>query len=475
MKEYTKVLTFIYKGEIYQYYIDSKGKKFFTTVDINENESYITIEKYLEILRIFSRKNEIMNTYLDDSECIETISNNNIKSNQKKKRIIPKVIIGGTAVILTSFILSCINSTYRARQEFKEEYLSIEDITNSSSVSVEPADTMEKDEELKIDTYIDNRDFSKRLYIYDMDYINTAINFEKKDLNDFIEVINNNSKIPSKFKTILVDYCTRVFEKYPDIELRPFYQNLIGLEIEECTEEELLKVTFDLNSVGCYVKSENKIYVLDGKEYEEGTWDYQVMFHELSHCLRDSKYVDKDGNEVEINFTGLNYWDIPNAEAINSLFAVSLFDYEERDISYQFQSNAHKIMIECMDNYKLSDYVNHSLSYYIKKLDEFNNDDNYAVTIFSLMNAQYEDYHNDNISAPQSEYYPIYDYISKMYLNTHTNENTTYTEARAVMDSLVEQLTFDVPQEYNIDTNHFYDYLDQYCGNHNITKTQNLK
>lgn len=476
MKEYTKILTFVYKGEIYRYYIDNKGKKFFTTIDINEKESYITIEKYLELLKIFSKKRGVKNINRNDSEDIEIISDDNMQNTKKnKKRIIPKVIIGGVTVMLTSFLLSCIISTFQAGQEFKEDYLAIEDVTNSSSISVDPTDPASQDEELEVDTYIDNRDFSKRLYIYDMDYVDMAIDFEEKDLNDFIDVINNNSEIPEKFKPIFIDYCTRVFEKYPDIELRPFYQNLMGLEVEECTEEELLKVTFDVNSVGCYVQSENKIYVLENKDYSEGTWDYQVIFHELSHCLRDSKYVDKDGNEVDISFTGLNYWDIPNAEAINSLFAVSLFDYEEKDIAYQFQSNAHKIMIDCMDNYTLSDYVNHSLTYYIKQLDEYNNDDNYAVTILSLMNAQYEDYHNDNISAPQSEYYPIYDYISKMYLTKHTDENTTYEEARETMDDLVEQLTYDVPEEYNIDTNHFYDYLDQYCESNNIAITQNTK
>ena len=71
------------------------------------------------------------------------------------------------------------------------------------------------------------------------------------------------------------------------------------------------------------MKSENKIYVLKDKEYEEGTWDYQVIFHELSHCLRDSHYTDEDGNKVYIQFAGLNYYDVPNAEAINSLFAAA--------------------------------------------------------------------------------------------------------------------------------------------------------
>ena len=104
-----------------------------------------------------------------------------------------------------------------------------------------------------------------RLYIYDMDYIEKAISFEKKSLQDFEEVIRQNPKIPDKFKPLMEEYCKCVFEKYPDVELRPFYQNLQSLEVVECTEDELLKVSWDVYSCGCYVKSENKIYVLKDK------------------------------------------------------------------------------------------------------------------------------------------------------------------------------------------------------------------
>ena len=230
----------------------------------------------------------------------------------------------------------------------------------------------------------------------------------------------------------------------------------------ECTEDELLKVSWDVYSCGCYVKSENKIYVLKDKEYEEGTWDYQVIFHELSHCLRDSHYTDEDGNKVYIQFAGLNYYDVPNAEAINSLFAVSLFDYEENDIAYQMQSNAHKIMIECMDNYSLDDYVNHSLGYYAKQLDEYNQDDNYATTILTLMDEQYYDYYDEKTSENPEKYYPIYDYISNMYLGKHLNAGMSLEEARGIMDEMLEKLLFDVPEEYHIDRDHFYEYLKKY-------------
>ena len=84
MKEYTKILTFVYKGEIYRYYIDNKGKKFFTTIDINEKESYITIEKYLELLKIFSKKRGVKNINRNDSEDIEIISDDSMDKSLKK-------------------------------------------------------------------------------------------------------------------------------------------------------------------------------------------------------------------------------------------------------------------------------------------------------------------------------------------------------------------------------------------------------
>lgn len=180
-----------------------------------------------------------------------------------------------------------------------------------------------------------------------MDYVDLALDFKLKKLADFIDVINENSKIARKFKPILTEYCTRVFDKYPDIELRPFYRNLKDLEVIECTDQELLKVTWDTNSCGCYVRDEDKIYVLKDKEYEEGT----------------------------------------------------------------------------------------------------------------------RDYHDDSRENPQSVYYPIYDYISKMYLDEYVTADMSYDEAKEVMDQMLDRLLFDVPEEYHIDRDHFYTYLDDYYEN----------
>ena len=39
----------------------------------------------------------------------------------------------------------------------------------------------------------------------------------------------------------------------------------------------------------------------------------------------------------------------------------------------------------------------------------------------------------------------------------------SYEEALKVKDELVNRITYDVPAEYNIDTNHFQVFFDNYC------------
>ena len=162
-------------------------------------------------------------------------------------------------------------------------------------------------------------------------------------------------------------------------------------------------------------------------------------------------------------------------EALNSVFAVSLFDYEERDIAYQLQSNYCTIMLDCLDNYSLSDYINHSLSYYASKLDEHNGHNIYDKCILTLIDTQYKDYHSDLIEIEQEEYYPIYDYIADMYYRKYIDEDMSYNEAKSVADDLIERITYDVPLEYNIDTNRFYDYLNEYCNSIGIEVKNNTR
>ncbi len=230
--------------------------------------------------------------------------------------------------------------------------------------------------------------------------------------------------------------------------------------------------SLSFDSCACYFRNENKIYVVNDYVYEKGTWDYQIIYHELSHAFRDGWFT-VNGNELRVQGEGTSFSLTIANEALNSIFAISLFDYEERDIAYQLQSNYLTIMLECMNNYKIDDYVEHSLSYFAKKLDEQNGDNNYAKIILNLIDTQYKDFHSDKIQIAQEEYYPIYDYVSDMYYKKYITPEMTYSEAKKVADTLVERVLFDVPEEYNIDTFRFYENLNDYCESIEIKISNN--
>ena len=454
--ELHRILTFYYKNERYNLYVGKNNFKYFTKLDISNNEHIITLDEYIELYNTFNTIPDL------------------IVGNDNKKKIIPKIIVGGVATVLTPPLIF---SAIVLMNLHEEAHATWEHINNVTPIvaTINEEDTLLNDkEEFKLDTYLDS-DRCNYTYVYDMDYIDKVIDFEPKTKEEFKQVIENNPNIASSFKPILYTYIDRIFEKYPNVELRPFYQNLETLKVVECEDDELIHHTHYYNSYGCYVRSENTIYVLKDHEYVEGTWDFQVIFHELSHCLRTSDYRDNNNRHIKIQVEGLNYWDTITAESLNSLFTVDLFNYEERDVAYQLQSNYHGIMIECMDNYELDDYVNHSLSYYAQQLDEYNGDDNYATTILSLIEAQYNDYHSYRTHAEQSEFYPIYDYISNMYFKKYINSEMSYEEAKDLTDNLVERILYDVPEEYNIDTQRFYDNLNNYCNEIGINNNNKVR
>lgn len=66
MKEYTRIISFLYKNKIYNYYLDNKNQKFFTTSDIDGNEKYITIEEYIKLLSLFKKKYSLKNIEKND-------------------------------------------------------------------------------------------------------------------------------------------------------------------------------------------------------------------------------------------------------------------------------------------------------------------------------------------------------------------------------------------------------------------------
>lgn len=457
MKEYRKIINFYYRNKKYQLLLDDDNKYFFLEVNSDNSYSYVTIDNFINLCRIFCH-------YPDKRYAF----NDSLNSN--KIRIIPKVIVKGIATLLT--VTTLVGCGIKNNNEITEIATVDDSYTVSDTVNVnenEYRDILDNvslivddiDDELIVDTYLDNQ-YTKNIYVFDMDILDNYLDYDSVSMDELLNVLNNNEMISYKFKPYLYEFINSMCLKYPDCDKRMFYENLKTLKIIECNDDVMFEKTGSRTADACYVSNKNEIYTKEDSVYEKGTWEYQVLMHEFAHSIRNG-YIENGDKDIRVSSMGKALSLVTVDEALNSVFTVSLFDYEERDIAYQLQSNYCTVMLECLDNYDLSDYINHSISYYAKKLDEHNGHNNYATTLFALIDAQYKDFHNDEISVAQEEYYPIYDYIANMYYNKYITSEMNYSDTKRVADSLIEKILYDVPFEYNIDTDRFYEYLNTYC------------
>ena len=130
----------------------------------------------------------------------------------KKKILIILVVI---ACIIAALVGYSAYEVHQSAQEFQKAYESKKSFERTETDEAEadgekkaeeqsgdrPYGVIEPGSEYEVDTYIDNRDNSNRLYIYDMDYVDLALDFKPKKLADFIDVINENSKIRVRMMT----------------------------------------------------------------------------------------------------------------------------------------------------------------------------------------------------------------------------------------------------------------------------------
>ena len=100
MTEYRKVAEFCYKNNFYNMYLDNKNRHYFLK-KYNDELSYVTIEELIELTIFFNDVPNIMRIEKDN--------------NQKKIRIVPKVLVGGVAVTLTLSLSSLAISMYQSR------------------------------------------------------------------------------------------------------------------------------------------------------------------------------------------------------------------------------------------------------------------------------------------------------------------------------------------------------------------------
>lgn len=460
-KIFSEVCNFKYKNFKYKLFVDSNNRIFFLKLLSNNQLSYVTEEELVELQRIFCKKSLAFNV------------------GKNKVSFIPKIIslASATAIVLTLQSCKSLDNKYTYGNINSYDYDADKTIsyTENDIPSLEDSiataeEKTYKDGKLVVDD-VYKSDLFNYIYVYDLSYLDEALGNKKSDVTatEIKQMISNNNEISAKYKELLYTFTDNLVREYPDVDLRVFYENLKTLAVVECDKNELMINSLSADSSGCYRKDRNKIYVLKDYVYEPGTWDYQVIMHEFSHVLKSGNWDINDKNVV-VSFESVSTNGEIIGEALNSIFAVRMYDKDEQDIAYQLQSNYLQLILENMDNYKLDDFINKSFTYFESKLNECNNNDD-AVKIMTLIKAQYTDYHDDSIEIEQKEFYPIYDYIANMVYRNNLYADMSYDEAKNVCDYMISRMTFDVPTEYNIDIEHIYQHFNEYCTSLGISNS----
>lgn len=457
MMEYRIINNFFHNGNKRIILVDKNNKYFF----LDENRNYINLDEFIDIAKIVSVNPKTIRQFFFQ------------KKKSEKITIIPKVIVNGLLVPLTSSVLM----TGCAAQE-----VDYEEIGNSISVVNE----LELDEKSQkaYDAYLDNVDDETVLFeeasiksnefgtlINDSKGLDTVLNNTKDDVKyDDIRRDINNLDTTEELKEIYITLANNLEQQYPNLDLRIWDINLKTMKFEFKPKELLDAMGM---SLGYYSIDTNTITIQEGLDFTPGTLEYQMVVHEMGHPIRDSNFsIDENDYycSFSTDFDNYNY----TREALNSILTLRSYDQEETHIAYTLTSHMFEVMLECMDNYSMEDYVNEDITYLIEKLNETNGD-KMAIEILNLLELKCRDTKDDSFYIPQNYYYGLYDYVARMYYNKYITDDMSPEEIKQVKDNLVIRLTTDISPETEIDTAHFDDYIGEYCKERNLNYTATKK
>ena len=317
----------------------------------------------------------------------------------------------------------------------------------------------DSDEDLEVETY-QYGDILHYIYVFGSDYYDLCFDHAADEVtaDGLKELVASNGGIPDEFKGRVCEFVDAAAAKYPDVDLRVLEHNLAGIEIADCEEGEVQE-TCSESTAGYYSESDNRICISSPNGYAKGTWDYQLLPHELCHAMRRARF-EYEGNDVHIHPMA---WDVEVVdEAFTSIVVGSLIGWPDGELAYQPEVNMVRVMLECVDGYELEDYYRQSLQRFAAKLDEACGDRNYAMTMFKLMQAQHDDYYDAEVNRDRAAYRPLYDYLARLYIDERAHEGMSPGAVDALMTELAERITLGVPEDYGYDVGEFYRFGQEY-------------
>lgn len=478
---FNKITRMVYKNKTFDVFINKNNKYAFLEVKNGEKYFYPQFIDVIELVTIFCKSTDALSIKIGYGR----------KRKRKKAKVysfIPKVIYKGAVLVLSTFLLTSCgprhnnnvldNKVSNSNNSYESDY-ALEENTNDTLEIIEESTEDVEQKYLNLLAAADDEydflyasdfyrsDMTKNITVRDAKNYDIIYGYSDVSTAMIEEACERNSNIPREYKEFIVNYVKDWLRLYPGTNFSTLYHNLETLKINIVSKEGMMRATVSMDSVACYKKSENAIYVLDSIDLSKEGDDYIILAHELSHCGRNAKFKTSDNYTVRVSFIDSTEMGYYSEEALITDFVYALQGEGKKSNFYTLQSSYFRIILDCID-YDGADFMNHSVNYLIDKMNEFMEDEQYAHHIIALIDAEASLRYTDYKEVDFYDFTELYQYITRMYMKKHLNENMSYQEAADVYDRLIEEITYyfdQMKEPYEIDFSifeeEFHNYLDE--------------
>ena len=336
---YKKLFPIDYNNKKFMLFLDENNHKTFLEIDSTGEYVYPLVEDYIALYKIFNIKEPFI-----------CYSVPRYRFQEKVRRV-----KGTVASLLT--VITLLNSLPKAQAgeitlEVKENDTNIELVENVKT-------------NIEAKWYVD---------ITDLAYLDRYLGELDVTQEMVIEAINSNDNLNQKYKTIALNLLEAITSKYPNYNLRIFYENIKTMKIVEYTIEEFREAFPDAIGAGAqYNYALNEIITIDEVEWE-------VLYHEMFHAT--NTFYHEQGNLI-IRKTEDN---VSLNEAMTDLGASLVLPNKN---SYVFDRKILEYLLSNVD-YTLEDYNNKGIDYLLEKLSNKypNIDFNYINETLNAINTR---------------------------------------------------------------------------------------
>ena len=498
--KFRKIIKFNYKGDNYQLFKDSFGRLAFLKIDKDNNYRYPELERLFELTSLF----------------VDTRDIAHIKRESKFYSFIPKVKVAGVVCALSlAFLTGCAN---HYNQSDFDKYLE-----NQPSVNVtQDQNGNQNDVNIDFDLDEEEKDYSKEKYNgsgvpdklsqevidkyisylapaddqydyrYESDYqyynlvkiekgrdqsANEQIfGYEDVTLEQIKEAVNKNPNISKKYKDFIYQFACDLRTLYPNVNLAVLYHNLETLVIDELTQSQMNKETMSTDSAACYIRTENRICVLEDLDLSKESDDYIIFAHELCHAARSANFTNDKGFQVYVSYFDYYRMGTYAEEGIITNIVYDLQGLGKRADFYPMQSSYYRIIMDAT-GYTGEDFFNHSVNYLIDKMDAFMGDEDYAWQIVAAIDAQASLRYTSYAAVDFYDFQIVHDYIAEMYFKKHITPDMSYSEAEVVFDEFYDNITHyfeNMNRKYTINEDTFRPVFEEYVSGLGIQKGRSL-